>query len=91
MSTANDFEPRDEREHVRSQARKGLDAMLQLIARNIDLEEQWDQELEIMGATASEEQLHEHLARAPNPASENAIYLTGYLAHLGLQRMSSRH
>lgn len=45
----------------------------------IDLQDQWDVELDTMGAAATPEELQAHLERAPNPESATAQYLAGFL------------
>ena len=46
----------------------------------VDLEAQWEFELEVVGAAATPQQLRTLLDRAPDPASATATFLLGYLA-----------
>lgn len=46
----------------------------------INVEDQWEFELEVIGAAATPQQLEDLLHRAPNPESAAAQFLLGYLA-----------
>jgi hypothetical protein len=45
-----------------------------------DDEETWEFELDLLGTSATPEQLQEMLARAPNPKSATVDFIKGYLA-----------
>lgn len=50
------------------------------IANSLDQHDLWEQELDLIGAAASNEQLQTMLDRAPDPMSATAQLLMGYLA-----------
>lgn len=54
------------------------------IANDLELEDRWEQELDVVGAAATRDELQELLDRAPNPESGTAQFLLGYLmnAHI---------
>lgn len=50
------------------------------IDNSLDQHDLWEQELDLIGAAASNDQLQEMLNRAPDPMSATAQLLMGYLA-----------
>lgn len=44
-------------------------------------EDDWEFQLDLLGTSATVEQLQSHLDACPNPGSATAQYLQGYLSH----------
>lgn len=64
--------------------------MLTRIDHDIDQENQWEAELDILGVAASPAALYELLSRAPNPDSTLVHYLMGYLLSVEVNPRSSQ-
>ncbi len=64
-----------------SEASSSMDSSPTSTGNFVHPDELWELELDLLGASASAEQLQAHLDKCPDPASPTAQFLVGYLAH----------
>lgn len=64
---------------LEERAKHDVQRMLSRMGDLREVQEHWEQELEIMGAAASLDDLCDHLRDAPDPESATAQFLMGYL------------